>query len=129
MFIKLFFKSLALASIFIPSFLQAEEIPQLHDRQLLVEGKPFIILGGELGNSTASSTEYMKSVWPVLNAMNLNTVLAPVYWDLLEPEQGSFDFTLVDDLLRDARAHHVKLVLLWFGSWKNSMSTYTPSWI
>lgn len=97
--------------------------------QLLVDGKPFLVLGGELGNSTASSTAYMQPVWPKLKAMHLNTVIAPVYWELLEPTEGKFDFTLVDDLLRDARKHQLKLVLLWFGAWKNSMSCYAPAWV
>jgi len=97
--------------------------------QLLVDGKPFLVLGGELGNSTASSTAYMQPVWPKLKAMHLNTVIAPVYWELMEPQEGKFDFTLVDDLLRDARKHNMKLVLLWFGAWKNSMSAYAPGWV
>jgi len=97
--------------------------------QLLVDGKPFFILGGELGNSTASSTAYMQPVWPKLKAMHLNTVIAPVYWELMEPTEGKFDFTLVDDLLRDARKHQMKLVILWFGAWKNSMSCYAPAWV
>ncbi|SOD78182.1 GH35 family beta-galactosidase [Spirosoma fluviale] len=97
--------------------------------QLVVEGKPFLMLGGELGNSSASSTAYMKPRWPKLQQMHLNTVLAPVYWELLEPEEGKFDYTLVDDLLKDARQHQIKLVLLWFGTWKNSMSCYVPAWV
>ncbi|WP_254245147.1 DUF5597 domain-containing protein [Hymenobacter sp. BRD67] len=97
--------------------------------QLLVDGKPYFVLGGELGNSTASSTAYMQPVWPRLKAMHLNTVIAPVYWELLEPTEGKFDFTLLDDLLRDARQYHLKLVLLWFGAWKNSMSCYAPAWV
>lgn len=97
--------------------------------QLLVDGKPFFVLGGELGNSAASSTAYMQPVWPRLKAMHLNTVIAPVYWELMEPTEGKFDFTLVDDLLRDARKNQMKLVLLWFGAWKNSMSCYAPGWV
>jgi len=98
-------------------------------RQLLVGDRPFLILGGELGNSSASSPEYMKPHWPRLEAMQLNTVLAPVYWELIEPTEGKFDWAAVDALLRDARAHGLKLVILWFGAWKNSMSTYVPSWV
>ncbi len=98
-------------------------------QQLIVDGKPFLILGGELGNSSASSAEYMRLHWPRLKAMKLNTVLAPVEWDLLEPVEGKFDWTSVDELLRDARAQDLKLVILWFGAWKNSMSTYVPSWV
>ena len=62
-------------------------------RQLVVDGRPFLILGGELGNSSASSAAYMQPHWPRLRAMHLNTVLAPVYWELVEPRQGSFDWT------------------------------------
>jgi beta-galactosidase GanA len=98
-------------------------------QQLIVGGKPYLILGGELGNSSASSGEYMRVHWPRLKAMNLNTVLAPVEWDLVEPVEGKFDWSSVDELLRDARAHDLKLVVLWFGAWKNSMSTYVPSWV
>jgi len=97
--------------------------------QLVVQDKPFLVLGGELGNSSASSAAYMKPHWPRLRAMNLNTVLAPVSWELIEPTEGKFDWTPVDDLLRDARANDLKLVILWFGAWKNSMSTYVPSWV
>jgi beta-galactosidase GanA len=98
-------------------------------RQLVVDGEPFLILGGELGNSSASSAEYMRPHWPRLRAMHLNTVLAPVYWELIEPQRGRLDWSTVDALLRDARANDLKLVLLWFGTWKNSMSTYVPEWM
>jgi len=98
-------------------------------QSLIVDGKPFLILGGELGNSSASSTAYMADHWARLKAMQLNTVIAPVYWELIEPTEGKFDWTSVDDLLRGARAHDLKLVVLWFGAWKNSMSTYVPAWV
>jgi hypothetical protein len=97
--------------------------------QLIVNDQPFIILGGELGNSTFTSVEYMEPVWPRLTSMNLNTVLAPVYWELIEPVEGIFDFELFDQLLHKAREHDLKLVLLWFASWKNSMSSHVPSWV
>jgi beta-galactosidase GanA len=115
------------------SCVNAVDLPHLQTQNnvtsLLVNNEPFLILGGELANSSASTSSYMKQVWPKLKAMNLNTVLVPVYWELIEPEQGRFDFTLLDELLRDARANDLKLVLLWFGSWKNSMSSYVPGWV
>jgi beta-galactosidase GanA len=98
-------------------------------QQLIVHDRPMLVLGGELGNSSASSPAYLQPHWPRLEAMNLNTVLAPVYWELVEPVEGRFDFSSVDELLREARAHELKLVILWFGAWKNSMSTYVPSWV
>jgi len=97
--------------------------------QLLVKDKPFLILGGELGNSSASGNDYMRSIWPKLKQMNLNTVIAPVYWELMEPVEGRFDFSSVDTLIKNARLNKIKLVLLWFGAWKNSMSCYAPAWV
>ncbi len=97
--------------------------------QLLVDNKPFLILGGELGNSSASSNDYMRPIWPKLKQMNLNTVIAPVYWELMEPAEGQFDFSSVDSLLKNALLFNMKLVLLWFGAWKNSMSCYAPAWV
>lgn len=130
--------SLIGAALLAPCFLYAQtnlagSIPKLiktgKSFQLIVDNKPFIILGGELGNSSASNTRYMKPIWPKLKTMHLNTVIAPVYWELMEPVEGKFDFKLVDDLLEDARKYEMKIVLLWFGSWKNSMSCYAPEWV
>lgn len=97
--------------------------------QLIVHGKPFLMLGGELGNSSASDLKYMAPIWSKLKAMHLNTILVPVYWELVEPQEGKFDFTLVDSLIYSARQSHLKIVILWFGSWKNSMSCYAPYWV
>jgi beta-galactosidase GanA len=97
--------------------------------QLIVNGEPKLLIAGELGNSSASSAAYMEPFWPKLKAMHLNTVLAPVSWELIEPEEGHYDWTSVDALIRDARKNDLKLVVLWFGAWKNSMSTYVPAWV
>ncbi len=98
-------------------------------QQLIVDGKPFLILGGELANSSASSLDYLAAQWPALQATGLNTIFAPVEWDQLEPQQGHYDFTMTDGLIRQARQHHIHVVILWFGAWKNSMSTYAPPWV
>ena len=111
----------------------ASSIPCLRKQgtatQLMVHHKPFLMLGGELGNSSASDIRYMEPVWPKLKAMHLNTVLVPVYWELIEPQEGKYDFTLVDAFIASARKYELKIVVLWFGSWKNSMSCYAPSWV
>lgn len=111
----------------------ASPMPQLRTEhgatQLYVDGKPYAILGGELANSSASSLTYLSKQWAGLDAMHLNTVLAPVYWELIEPKEGAFDFKSVDGLIDQARHHDKHLVLLWFGSWKNSMSSYVPHWV
>ena len=109
------------------------QIPHLMNQgettRLIVKDEPFLILGGELGNSSFTSMEYMEQIWPKLKAMNLNTLLAPVSWELIEPEEGCFSFELLDQLILQARKYNLKLVLLWFASWKNSMSSHAPSWV
>ena len=97
--------------------------------ELNVAGKPFRALSGELHNSSASSLNYMENaVWPAIRQLHMNNVIAPVYWECVEPEEGLFDFELVDGLISQARRENVTLTLLWFGLWKNSASTYIPQW-
>jgi beta-galactosidase GanA len=109
------------------------DVPHLEKRgnatQLVVDGKLFLILGGELYNSSSSSLSYMDPIWPRLQSLNLNTVLAPVSWELIEPQEGKFDFTIVDGLIASAHEHDLRLVFLWFGSWKNTYSSYVPEWV
>lgn len=128
-----------LVSLLLPSLgsaiLRAQEpqSPHLEKRgvatQLIVNGKPFLMLAGELHNSSSSSLAYMKPIWPKLQALGLNTVVTPLSWELLEPNEGSFDFTLVDGLIDQARAAHEHIVFLWLASWKNGMSSYAPAWV
>ena len=87
-----------------------------------------LILGGELSNSAATSVEDIDEVMPRMKALGLNTVLVPAYWELMEPTEGKFDFTLIDSTIQQARNLQLKVVFLWFGAWKNSMSCYTPLW-
>ncbi|MFD0711720.1 DUF5597 domain-containing protein [Paenibacillus sp. GCM10027626] len=88
---------------------------------LYVDDKPYIALAGELHNSSASDLGYMSSkVWPYLRELHLNTVILPVYWELIEPSRDEFDFRLLDGLVEQARREGFRLVLLWFGLWKNA---------
>ena len=109
------------------------DIPHLERQgstiQLIVKGKPFLMLAGETGNSSASDVKYMDTIWPKIVKMHLNTLVVPVYWELMEPKEGEFNFTLVDSIITAARQNNIKLVFLWFGTWKNSMSCYVPLWI
>ena len=89
---------------------------------------PCPILGGELSNSAATSVEDIDEVMPRMKALGLNTVLVPAYWELMEPREGKFDFTLIDRTIDVARQEHLHVVFLWFGVWKNSMSCYAPGW-
>ena len=97
-------------------------------KQLMVNGEPFLILGGFLGNSTAACFEDIESYFPKLKRIGVNTVLVPACWDLTEPEEGKFDFSLTDKIIDEAKENELKVIFLWFGAWKNSMSCYTPSW-
>jgi beta-galactosidase GanA len=112
---------------------QDSNIPHLEKRgestQLVVDGKPFLMLGAELHNSSSSSLDYMKPIWPKLAALPLNTVVTPLSWELVEPSEGKYDFTLIDGLLAQARENHLRIVFLWLASWKNGMSSYPPVWV
>jgi beta-galactosidase GanA len=112
---------------------QPAAAPHLEKReaatQLIVDGQPFLMLSGELHNSSSSSLEYMKPIWPQLKAMGLNSVVTPLSWELIEPEEGKFDFVLVDGLLRQARENQQRIVFLWLASWKNGMSSYAPVFV
>lgn len=116
-----------------PALLAQSTLPHLehrdHATQLIVDGKPFLILGGELHNSSSSSAEFMQPAWSRLTALHLNTVLLPVAWETIEPAEGHFDFSTVDDLLQSSRQNNLHLVVLWFGSWKNTFSSYVPAWV
>jgi beta-galactosidase GanA len=130
--VKILYNAIVLL-LFLPCLIHGQVIPQLKKQgtavQLIVKGEPYLILGGELGNSSASSLPYMQAIWNTVKQMHLNTVLTPVYWELTEPEEGKFDFTLVDSIIYQARNNNMHLVLLWFGAWKNSMSCYAPAWV
>ena len=109
----------ALLGIFVmlvSNTLRAEDVVQLR------------ILGGELSNSAATSVSDIEKVLPRMKTLGLNTVLVPVYWEFLEPVEGQMDFTLVDRTIDVARQQGLKIVPLWFGAWKNSMSCYAPAW-
>jgi hypothetical protein len=97
--------------------------------QLLVQGKPFLILGGELGNSSAGTAEQADAILPEMARLHVNTVLLPVAWEQVEPREGYFDFSILDRWIDSARQQNLHLVLLWFGSWKNAFSEYSPEWV
>jgi Domain of unknown function (DUF5597)/Glycosyl hydrolases family 35 len=105
-----------------------ERAPDGHMR-LLVDGEPFLMLGAQAHNSSASDLPAMSRFFDGVTQLGANTAEAPVYWELVEPEQGRFDFRLVDALVDQARAAGVRLVLLWFGSWKNGEMQYAPAWV
>ncbi|MEG3175397.1 DUF5597 domain-containing protein [Sphingomonas sp. RB3P16] len=107
----------------------AGDLPVIKNRQLIVDGKPYLALGGELHNSSASSVAYMEPIWDKLQRMHVRTVIGTVSWEDFEPSEGRFDYTAVDAQIAQARRHDMRLVLIWFGAFKNASSTYAPIWV
>ncbi|MES1971318.1 MAG: DUF5597 domain-containing protein [Pseudomonadota bacterium] len=95
---------------------------------LIVDGSPFLLLGAQVNNSSAWPA-MLPRVWPVIDRLQANTVEVPIAWEQIEPQEGKFDFSFLDTLLDQAREHKVRLVLLWFGTWKNTGPSYAPSWV
>jgi hypothetical protein len=112
---------------------QTPALPELQIKDgashLLLQGKPYLVLGGEIGNSSAGTAEQADTVLPRLRAMHMNTALIPVAWEQIEPTEGKYDFNILDHWIDVARDQQQHLVLLWFGSWKNAFSNYTPTWV
>jgi hypothetical protein len=129
---KLIRIGLALAFSMSPALAQSKPIPQLVKNagkfRLMVDGQPFVMLGGQVGNFSAFP-EIMERSWSRFKAMNLNTVEYPVYWNVIEPEEGKFDFRGFDQILRGVRSQGLRADLLWFGTWKNGAMDWTPDWV
>jgi len=97
--------------------------------QLMVDGKPYVCLAGELTGAAATSLPMMEPIWPKIAAGNLNTVLVAMSWAQFEPEEGRFNYTQLDGVIAKARENHLHLIFLWFGAWKNGTSSYAPYWV
>ena len=95
---------------------------------LMVDGAPYFILGAQVNNSSGWPAA-LQAVWPNAERMHLNTIEVPVYWEQIEPRPGQFDFSDVDAILDQTREHHLHLILLWFGTWKNGKMHYAPEWV
>jgi beta-galactosidase GanA len=117
------------------AFLHGQETPapylshQGTQTDLIVDGQPFIILGGQAQNSSASNPDDIEVVYRSLDAIHANTAEIPISWNLTEVEPERFDYHLIDAAIEGARRHHLRLIFLWFGSEKNATLSYVPTWI
>lgn len=102
--------------------------PTEHGHQLTVDGNPFVMLGAQVHNSSAWA-ERLPLIWPQLEAFGANTAEFPIYWGQVEATPGEFDFSHVDAIVLGAREHGLRLVLLWFGTWKNGVNDFVPDWV
>src|SRR5687768_989992 len=112
--------------------LAAAQIPEVVQRNgrhaLLVDGAPYLVLGAQVNNSSAWPAVLPK-VWPAVQRMQANTLSVPIAWEQIEPTPDRFDFSFLDTLLTQAREHNVRLILLWFATWKNNGPNYAPEWV
>ena len=115
-----------------PAAAQATDLPRLVRQNgrfaLMVDGAPYLMLGAQANNS-ANYPAALPRVWPAIGRLHANTLEIPVAWEQLEPTEGRFDFSYVDLLLAGAREHQLRLVLLWFATWKNNGPNYAPAWV
>jgi hypothetical protein len=115
------------------SLLPASELPHVEKAsngsyRLMVDGQPYLILGAQVRNSSAWP-EQLDRAWPLYKELHANTAEIPVYWEVIEPQPGKFDFASVDRILEGARRNNLRLVLLWFATWKNGEMDYVPQWV
>ena len=122
----------AMLSVATPVAAQPDDVPRIVTRggrhALIVDGRPFLMLGAQVNNSSNYAAA-LPQVWPMLDRIHANTIEIPVAWQQIEPQEGRFDFGFVQTLLDQARAHDKRIVLLWFGTWKNTSPGYTPDWV
>ncbi|MFP5393727.1 MAG: DUF5597 domain-containing protein [Gammaproteobacteria bacterium] len=123
-----FFGAMAIASASLAATSLPHIVQQDGRHALMVDGAPFLMLAGQAHNSSNYPLA-LKKVWAAMADAHANTLEIPVAWEQIEPQEGKFDFSYVDTLVKEARQNKVRLVLLWFGTWKNTSPQYTPEWV
>ena len=90
-----------LLSAFVPATARvATPAPHTFDwkgRDFLLDGKPFVIRGGEMHFSRVPR-EHWRDRLRMMKAMGLNTVGTYLFWNLHEPRPGEFDFSGQNDI-------------------------------
>jgi len=129
---KILFSCISLLALVAATGAQTQSMPHLEKRgaltQLFVDGKPFIVLGGQV-NNPSGFPDRMEIAWPKFKALNANTIEYPIYWEQIEPQEGKFDFSGVDQIIKGLRSQGLHAIPLWFGTWKNGAMDYVPAWV
>src|ERR1035438_5403115 len=116
----------------LPAQVKEHAIPRVVKKDgryaLMVDGAPYLMLGAQAHNSSGWPGMLPK-VWPAIENLHANTLEIPIYWEQFEPKPGQFDYSVIDTIVTQAREHHVRLDLLWFGTWKNGSQHYMPEWM
>ena len=97
--------------------------------QFTVLGRPFFPVGGQAHNSTSYVLDDLRITFDAVRKLNGNSCAVTICWDRFEPAEGEYDERYVTDIIDLARAEGLRLVLLWFGSWKNGIMSYCPAWV
>lgn len=97
--------------------------------RLLVDGRPFLILGLQWDCDSCFSAEEMNPLLPHAVRLGANTAVLPTYWREVEPEPDQFDFRMVDERIFRSQENGLRAILLWFATWKNTCPFYTADYI
>lgn len=124
---------LALSASLCPASAQTVPMPEIvrsasGEQLLYVDGKPFTILGAQSGNSSNWPSMH-GPLFEIMHSLNANTLETPIYWEEIEPQEGKYDFSSVKTIIDRAREEDMRLVLLWFATWKNGSNHYMPQWM
>lgn len=97
--------------------------------RLMVDGAPYFILGMQLDCDSCYDADNMAGLMAQAKRMGCNSVALLLYWRLIEPEMGQYDFTILDAMIAAAEKCDLRIVLVWFGSYKNGCLQYAPDWV
>jgi hypothetical protein len=108
---------------------QISELKKLNGHTALyVDNNPFIILGLQLDCDSCYDSSTIDDLMKQIGVLGGNTAACLLYWRLIEPEEGQYDFSILESMIESAKRYDLRIVLVWFGSYKNACTHYAPDW-